>query len=213
MKSHFRHPHLIQRKFQNAPSESVIGMLRQGIQCSTNVNRPSQILRALFPTSVLLCLAVGCASTGQMNVKTPLTRNLSTYKTLQVQLSPAPRGWHDLAEQLRRDVVDGLRAETRFNVISFSAEPSAVEADMLVKISLQEVREVTSQDRMMTGAFAGRGAVVADVDVVERQSGQILGSATMEGKTSGGSIFAGTTPEAIKRVSEKIVDFISQSAK
>ena len=63
----------------------------------------------------------------------------------------------------------------------------------------------------MLGAFAGRGSVKVSADLLDGRSGGKLSAFTSEGKTSAGTVFAGTTEQALQRAAEEIAGFVSQS--
>jgi hypothetical protein len=49
------------------------------------------------------------------------------------------------------------------------------------------------------------------VELIDLKMGKTIGAFKVEGKSSGGTIFAGTTPQAIERAVEQIVDFVQKS--
>lgn len=63
----------------------------------------------------------------------------------------------------------------------------------------------------MLGGLAGRGSITVNADLVDGKTGKKLGSFTSEGKTSGGTVFSGTTEQALRRAAEQVVGFVKQN--
>jgi hypothetical protein len=91
----------------------------------------------------------------------------------------------------------------------YSAAASAGQpAELALVVTVTKIRRVDAGSRVILGAFAGQGEVIVQVDLVNGHTGALLASAVIEGKTSGGTIFAGTTPQAAERVTEQVIDFV-----
>ena len=67
--------------------------------------------------------------------------------------------------------------------------------------------------RAMLGAFAGQRRMLVDLALIEQKSGDGIAKFMVEGKPSGGPIFAGTTEQTIGRAAEQIVEFVQAGFK
>ena len=63
----------------------------------------------------------------------------------------------------------------------------------------------------MWGAFAGQAKTEATVEFREQTTGKLIGSGEIEGKSSNGSVLAGTTPEAVDRVADEVVNLVEEN--
>jgi hypothetical protein len=63
----------------------------------------------------------------------------------------------------------------------------------------------------MWGAFAGQANSQATVELLEQPGGKLLGIGEIEGKSSGGSVIAGTTLEAVDRVADQVVRLVTEN--
>lgn len=84
-------------------------------------------------------------------------------------------------------------------------------SDLILRVDIEEMVKVTKADRFWYGALAGRGKVAGRITIIEGGSGKTLGQAYIESITSGGSVFAGTTEEAIENFTEKAKSFIEEN--
>ena len=89
----------------------------------------------------------------------------------------------------------------------FRAVVDKTGADYLVRVKITSLKDVGSTERLMLGALAGRASISADVEVYDR-TGAFIGGMTAEGKSSGGTIFAGTTKEAIELAAGQIANYL-----
>ena len=83
--------------------------------------------------------------------------------------------------------------------------------DLIVLVTIKQLRRVSHQARMMVGAFAGRGKMVADIQLRDASSEAVIGQATAVGKTSGGTVFAGTTSQAVSMIADEVVKLLEQN--
>ena len=67
--------------------------------------------------------------------------------------------------------------------------------------------------RAMLGAFAGQSRMLVNVALIEQKSGDGIAKFMVEGKSSGGTIFTGTTEQTIGRATEQIVEFVQAGFK
>lgn len=89
-----------------------------------------------------------------------------------------------------------------------SPSGDSVSEEVRVVLEITGIKRVTQSERALIGAFAGRAWVRVRVRLNALPSGELLGEADFEGFSSGGTIFAGTTRQAIDEASTKIAEFI-----
>ena len=73
------------------------------------------------------------------------------------------------------------------------------------------LKRVTKAARLLAGAYAGRARVDMDIHLVDFQTGDIIGAASVKGTSTGGSAWAGTTEEAFENTAQLIAEFIRNS--
>lgn len=158
---------------------------------------------------VLLISLAGCASGGSTHFSQALDSSLSGYNTVVVAVKSNVANTDALVMQIEGAILAALKNQGKFSKVSSSIIVNATDMVLKITVTITEVRDVNTFDRVMLGALAGQGKMYADVELAESPSGKILAKGLIEGKTSGGSIFAGTTPEAADRVAEEVVKLVS----
>ncbi len=173
-----------------------------------NISRSLKL--GIFFIFVILLLG-GCASTGSLHVITPTTVKLADYKTLLFHASSQVPESGEEVIQLESITIAKLRENGLFDkVVAGSASPDAP-ADLQLNAKIVELKKVGAGARVMLGALAGRAGIVVDVELIDMKAGKIIGAFKAEGKSSGGTVFAGTTSQAIERAAEQIVEFLHKS--
>lgn len=154
----------------------------------------------------------GCAShsSATMHFSQPLNTNLSDYKSVAVSVTSNVANTDSLVMQIEDAIVSALSQQGKYSKVYSSSTGNAADStELKIAVTITKIRDVNTFERKMLGALAGQGGVYADVELTESQSGKVLAKGSIEGKTSGGSIRAGTTPQAAERVAEEVVKFIS----
>ena len=168
-------------------------------------------IRVLF-SLVILVFLIGCASGGTTTplqaVSAPLS---SAYNTVLVEVTSTLPDSDADARALENEIITELRKDSRLTqVLSGTGSPTAA-ADLKLKADIVEMRKVSTGKRMMLGGLAGRGSVKVNAELLDGRNGTKLGAFTSEGKTSGGTVFAGTTEQALQRAAEQIAGFVTQN--
>lgn len=164
---------------------------------------------------IIFILAVlllgGCASTGALHTITPPTVKLANYKTILVSVSSqVPEATQEVI-QLESMIITKLLEKGLFEkVVAGSASPDA-STNLRLNAKIVELKKVGARLRAIFGAFAGRAGIVVNVKLIELETGNTIGAFKSEGKSSGGTVFAGTTPQAIQRAVEQIIAFVQKS--
>lgn len=170
---------------------------------------------ALLGFLTVLIFSTGCASSGTSTVRQPFSTKLGQFKSASVKVSSSiakpPTGLNEFMAQLEARIVAKLREKQILEKVYSHVAAGDSKPDLDLFIVITSVRDVTSFDRVMWGAMAGQATTKATVAVRNRASGELIGSGDIEGKSSGGSVFAGTTTEAVDRVADEVVKLIESN--
>ena len=113
--------------------------------------------------------------------------------------------------QLENRIMADLRIQNAFQKIYSHAADPENDAQLGIQVTVASVRDIDNSDRLMWGAFAGQANTKALLEVREKATDKLLGSAQVEGLSSGGSVMAGTTGEAVDRVADEVVKIILEN--
>ena len=150
-----------------------------------------------------------CASRGIMINTAPTEVKLSQYRSLWVSvLSEAAN--EDEMRMLADEVVRMLKSTNMFEQISGPGD-SSTPLDLHLQLNIVDIRRVSMQDRAFAGAIPGKAKLLVDGVLIDTATQQKIGGFRVEGKSSGGSVFAGDTGQAILRAAEIIVEYISRN--
>lgn len=158
----------------------------------------------------ILILLGGCVSKGAVSLTTPITANLSTYKTMLLNISSQFPGSYEEIVQQNMIIADALKKRLFDRVIAGSLFPDA-QADLRLDAKITALKKVSPGERFWGGAMAGRAGVDVEVELFDLRKNKSIGAFFAQGRSSGGTIFAGTTSQAVRRAAEKIVKFIQKS--
>ena len=166
--------------------------------------------RDLLGVTLVFLLMSSCAATGNIELSQPLTADLARVGTVVVEVLSEVEDAEKEKFQMTSLIVSKLRESGLFSKVNASDVQSTEDKGLKLTCTIIELEKVDAATRMMLGAFAGQAHVVADVDVIDLASGTIVGEFKSSGESSGGTIFAGTTEEAVELAATQIVNFISQ---
>lgn len=168
-------------------------------------------MRKVVWALIIATLISGCASIGTIRTTQLPSVKLGSYKTMGIQaISSVPDTTEELV-QLETAIIARLRDAGLFEKVFSPTNSPDTKTDLLLKANITAVNRVSPGARVLLGAFAGRATISVEAELSENTSGKVIGSFTTEGKSSGGTIFAGTTPQAIDRAVEKIVEFVKNN--
>jgi Domain of unknown function (DUF4410) len=168
---------------------------------------------------ILSCIAssllvTGCQSTGKSNLREPLVVKLGQFKSATVEVKSTvtkpPKRLDEFMAQLESRIIARLRSTNAFTRI-YPAAAIDSPSELKILVTITKVRDVDNTDRLMWGAFAGQANSQATVELLEQPSGKLLGVGDIEGKSSGGSVMAGTTLEAVDRVADQVVRLVMEN--
>jgi hypothetical protein len=129
---------------------------------------------------------------------------------VEVKSDPAPTdNQAELLEQLQIRIIVKLRAAKAFEKMYSQAETDS-HSDLRIAVTITKIRDVDNFNRFMWGAMAGQARTEATVEFTEQTTGKLIGSGRIEGKSSNGTVFSGTTSEAVERVADEVVKLVLQ---
>ena len=131
---------------------------------------------------------------------------LSTFKTITVNVNSniKKKGVEKLISNLKNQIIKDLKKEGFFEVLNSNGE-------LKLNVEITKVKQVSGAARVLLGAFAGRAKVFAKCEIIDARTNEVLRKFEAEGESSGGSIFAGTTNQAIEEISKSIVNYIKSN--
>lgn len=138
-----------------------------------------RVLRWLGAMVVGACLVVGCAKTGSVQEKAPLTQDLAAYRSaaVSVELPPSVKN----AEQHKVAMASGLTDRLREKKIF--AEVVTENADLAIKIVVTSVDEGSALARGIGPAAGGDAQVAASVDLFDTKQGKSVGAFDVTGNS------------------------------
>jgi hypothetical protein len=154
-------------------------------------------------------LAFGCASKGGLRVHTPLTLETTEGKSVEVNVQSKVEDSAQETAQFESAIIARLKKSGAFGPVFTTAGAGEGTPDLKLQVTITELKKVGSGARVMMGALGGRGRLLADVNLVDGASGESLGQAVAEGKSSGGTVFAGTTSQAIDLAADQVAKFVT----
>ncbi|MDA1326105.1 MAG: DUF4410 domain-containing protein [Proteobacteria bacterium] len=130
-------------------------------------------LRVLAPLAaclISLAFLTGCSSKGHLTVSAPKTQSIPRGATASLTVKTVIRKankFQDRIEQLlRKDVSSGLVAAGIFKAVSNTPTPT----DYQIDIRINEMRVISTGQRLWLGAFSGRSFLKVQVNVNVHQT-------------------------------------------
>jgi Domain of unknown function (DUF4410) len=170
---------------------------------------PRDVLRnhvvGCFLAGCILMMLAGCASSGVVkNASTvthaPITRDFVVLKTSSSVTNANPE-----IKLLNALIMSGLQDTHKFGHISDNTNAMNLTGGIMVNAEITELYKVSDSARMLVGGLAGRARILVQVTVSDLKSGNQIATFEVEGKSSGGTAFAGTTDQAIQQAAEQVV--------
>lgn len=159
--------------------------------------------RFSFLILTLLFIA-GCA--GQTTIKPEGEFKIKNIQTVSVKVITLLTNCQEEIEKIEKTLIEKLQETNIFKEIQNNTQ----KADLIIEINIEELAKVTKAERFWYGALAGRAKVAGKVKLLEGSSGKVLGSFYLESESSGGTIFAGTTEQAIDNFVKQIISYIQE---
>ena len=174
---------------------------------------------------VAVLFTFGCAAKRITTVTKPTTTKLSNYDCLQIEQFTYEQSFRekkitDEDDEMKANILrDGFQTRVQYHIYSLDLFEDVVEIEcptyaeniVALKGEITYMKRVTKAARIFAGAMAGRARVDVDVQVVDFQTGDVIGAASVKGTSTGGSIFAGGTEQAFENAAQLIAEFIKNS--
>jgi len=159
----------------------------------------------VFSLIVVMIFAVailGCASTSSVTSTIAPTVSLDGFKTLSVSVQTKVEDSEREAQAFKEILISELKKKNKWEVVG-----SNPQSQLELSATITNLNKVGTAARLLAGAIAGRASV--DVDVVLKDTkGKVISQFAVNGKSSGGTIFAGTTDQALEKAAEQIAAFM-----
>ena len=72
-------------------------------------------------------------------------------------------------------------------------------------------KDIDKTDRVLLGALAGRARLQSQLALYDTASGKLLAKANAESESSGGSVLAGTSPQAVEQMAGQVIQFLKEN--
>ena len=156
---------------------------------------------------LLLTVLSGC-STPKVKVvdSTPPSEPIGKYSVLQLDLRCSEPDADEFLTQLRGALIAQLSERGLFK--SYVTTADVDNADLRLTGVITGVRRVGTASRVLFGAMAGKAKMHIVVDLEDIKAQRNIAQFSVEGKSSGGSVAAGTTPEAVDIAAKGIAEYL-----
>lgn len=157
----------------------------------------SMVMAVIFAFTIL-----GCASTSSVTSIIDPTVSLSDFKTLSVNVQTKVEDSEKEVQAFKAILISELKKKNKWEVVDGSPQNQ-----LELSATITNLNKVGGASRILLGALAGQASV--DVSVVLKDTkGNVVSQFSVNGKSSGGTIFAGGTEQALEKAAEQIVAFL-----
>jgi len=159
----------------------------------------------IFSMVVVMIFAVtfyGCASTSSVNSTVAPAAALDSFKTLSINVQTKVEDSDKEAQTFKEILAAEIKKKNKWEVVD--ANP---QCQIALSATITNLNKVGGAARIFLGALAGRASVDVDV-IVKDAKGKVISQFSVNGKSSGGTVFAGTTDQALEKAAEQIVAFM-----
>ncbi|MDI1471037.1 hypothetical protein QI155_00600 [Thermodesulfovibrio sp. 1176] len=163
---------------------------------------PLRILNLLLLTLFIS----GCAA--KSIIQTEKDFKLRNYKTVSVNVGSFLPSCDEECDKEIKNIetllIEKIKKTALFEIVSVEIQ----NPELTINIRITELRIVSAKDRFLHGALAGRAKVAGTIELFDHINNENLGKFIVEGISSGGTVFAGTTKQAVEKFIEQIINFI-----
>jgi hypothetical protein len=174
--------------------------------------RSSQLILGL--SLLVVALLTGCASSGKYTMYQPVSTKLSQYKNVTIQVEsavqPEPEHMDEYLKQLGDSIAVKLRDRKLFAQINSTSDTNA-DAALRIHVFITKVHDVDVGRRISWGVMAGSAVTEANVKLVEEPVDKVIGTGEVTGQSSNGTIFSGTTPQAVEQMADAVVKLVQSN--
>jgi hypothetical protein len=174
---------------------------------------------------VAILFSFGCAAKRITTVTKPLTTKLSNYECLKIDQFTYEQSFREkkiqdaddemkankLREMFQKRVRDQIFLLDLFEEVVETECPYDADNIILLKGEITYLKRVTKAARILAGAMAGRSRVDVDIQLIDHQTDDVVGAASIKGTSTGGWVGAGGTEEAFENAAQLIAEFIRNS--
>ncbi|MFI4891263.1 MAG: hypothetical protein ACHQIL_12095 [Steroidobacterales bacterium] len=148
----------------------------------------------------------GCASSGAVRtVSAPAGNIVVAHEVARVTATSTVADAGKEVQLLSALVISGLEKSGKFERVTGSPDIAPNGAGVAIAAEIRDLRGVSEAGRIWFGGLAGRARLLVHVTLTDASTSAQLEGFDAEGRSSGGTIFAGTTDQAIQRAAEQIV--------
>lgn len=158
----------------------------------------------ILSLAVLSVGYLGCAASGSVQPMGAPDETFRRETPIHVVVKPTGTSTHAQVQDLQ------IALQRELSARGFSVVSRDRTGPIEISAQITGVREVSKTARILLGAFAGQAGITVAVTVIEKSSGKQIGSFIAEGKSSGGTILAGTTGDAVAQVASQIADYLAK---
>lgn len=163
---------------------------------------------------ILPLLYIGCASTAvtQMIKEPEIKFNQYEYFSINVEIDDVyfNEEIDDAFIDLLKDTILRKIFEKKLASKIIYRSNNNLNKLLNINITLTDLNKVTAIERFLVGGLAGQGIVGVKVECYDKDNSKVISEAVIMGKSSGGTIFAGTTSQAVEKASEQIANLIEK---
>ena len=157
----------------------------------------SKIIVVIFIAGLM-----GCASTSSINSTLTPAVPLDSFKTISVSVQTKVEDSEKETQTFKNILISELKKKNKWELVDGSTQ-----TQINLTATITNLNKVSTAGRLFAGALAGRASV--DVDVMLKDAkGNMISQFSVNGKSSGGTIFAGTTDQALEKAGEQIAAFM-----
>lgn len=146
---------------------------------------------------VLAMFAFGCAAGGSIQKTSAMVTPLESFKTVTINVSNKDDMTQEEMSSLKAAIAGELSKSGKWSA-------AAADGEINLNVTVTSISRVSTAGRLMFGGLAGRAGLKADV-VVTKANGEKMTEYSVEGKSGGGTVFAGGTGTAIEETAKQIV--------
>jgi hypothetical protein len=161
----------------------------------------------LFIAGCWLLALAGCASSGMVKHVSQVSSSAAISRDfVLVETSSSITDGEPERRLLNALIISGLQETGKFGRVVGNKTAISPADGIKVGTEIKEIRKVSDAARLWTAGLTGQARILVLVTVADLKSGNQLASFEAEGKSSGGTTWAGTTDQAIQKAAEEVVD-------
>jgi hypothetical protein len=148
------------------------------------------------------CLLAACSSGGDIKVlsSTPAT-NLPAQPSVRLVVNAVAKDSGDVLPDLRAAILGQLLSNGRYSKVSVGPEPS----DLIITVDIVKYAKVSTAERILAGALAGRNRVGTNVKIVQPSTNVTVKSFEANGESASHPLSSESgLSDAVREVAKQI---------